>query len=54
MGHWRIGPHDVDDIVLTLTPRAVQNRRDEIIAAVAQGYHPPYSTIRAYAGEWII
>ena len=54
VGHWRIGPHDVDDIVLHLSLEAIQNRRDEVIAAVAQGYHPPYSTIRAYAGERII
>ena len=54
VGHWRIGPHDVDDIVLTLTPQAVQNRRDEILTSVAQGYHPPNSTICRYAGEWIM
>lgn len=53
VGHWRIGPHDVDDIVLMLPQAACNARRDEIIAAVAWGYQPPYAHILRYAGETI-
>jgi hypothetical protein len=50
-GHWRIGPHDVDDIALDLPNSEVRSRRVEIIAAVTGRYRQPESRVRAYAGE---
>ena len=51
LGHWRIGPHDVSDIVVHL-PRAQRGiRRNEILAAVARHYRPPRSNILKYAGR---
>ena len=49
-GHWRIGPHDVEDIVLDLPTAERERRRDEIVAAVATVYHPPEHRILRYAG----
>ncbi|MBT3271042.1 hypothetical protein HN371_28130 [Candidatus Poribacteria bacterium] len=51
LGHWRIGPHDVDDIVLELPAAERENRRDDILAAVAEVYLPPNHNILRYAGE---
>ena len=51
LGHWRIGPHDVDDIVLTLPAAERADRRAAILAAVGQVYHPPHSRILRYAGQ---
>jgi len=51
LGHWRIGPHDVDDIVVELPATEQDARREEIIRAVGWGYRPPYSRIRKYAGR---
>ena len=50
-GHWRIGPHDVEDIVLTLPKRETMKRKDEIVKEVARFYHPPGHHIRRYAGK---
>ena len=41
LGHWRIGPHDVEDIVVHLPPEEQANRREEILVAVARVYQPP-------------
>lgn len=49
-GHWRIGPHDVEDIAVALPQTEREARRAEIVAEVAQGYAPPFSQIRCYAG----
>lgn len=51
VGHWRIGPHDVEDIVLTLPKAQRQGRRREVIAAVAARYRPPYSHILRFDGK---
>jgi hypothetical protein len=51
VGHWRIGPHDVSDIVLTLPAAERANRQAEILNVVAQQYHPPDSRILKYAGK---
>jgi len=51
LGHWRIGPHDVDDIVVELPAEECAARREEIIKAVAWGYRPPYSNILRYGGQ---
>jgi hypothetical protein len=53
-GHWRIGPHDVDDIVVDLSPEECVARKAEIIRAVARGYHAPSHRILRYAGEPLI
>ena len=50
LGHWRIGPHDVDDVVVELPAAERASRRDEILKAVAWGYNPPYSHILKYNG----
>ncbi|MDA1191228.1 MAG: winged helix DNA-binding domain-containing protein [Candidatus Poribacteria bacterium] len=51
VGQWKIGPHDVDDVVVELPADEVQARRDEILAAVATGYRPPRHNVLRYAGE---
>jgi hypothetical protein len=48
-GHWRIGPHDVDDIAVELEDTGA--RREEVVAAVARGYHLPHSHILRYDGQ---
>jgi hypothetical protein len=53
-GHWRIGPHDVDDIVVDLSPEECVARKAEIIRAVAWGYHAPSHRILRYAGEPLV
>lgn len=50
-GHWRIGPHDVTDIVLTLLEAERGKRKDEIVTETAKYYHPPYSRILRYDGK---
>jgi hypothetical protein len=51
VGHWRIGPHDVDDIDIQLPKNQADERMDEILNAVASRYHPPFSQIRKYMGK---
>lgn len=50
-GHWRIGPHDVEDIVLELPADECTARKTEILQAVAWYYKPPNHTILHYNGE---
>lgn len=42
-GHWRIGPHDIDDIVLLIHDDEIMNRKEEIIKAV-RDYYPSTTT----------
>jgi hypothetical protein len=51
LGHWRIGPHDVDNVVVELPAAERAGRRDEILDVLARWYHPPRSCILRYAGE---
>ena len=51
VGHWRIGPHDVEDVVVALGREEVADRKQEILAAVATEYHPPHSRVVQYAGK---
>jgi hypothetical protein len=51
VGHWRIGPHDIEDVVLDLPDEERERRRGEILSAVAHVYRPPRHNILAYAGE---
>ncbi len=53
LGHWRIGPHDVDDIVVEVPAKEREDRREEILKAVALGYSPPHSHILKYNGSEI-
>lgn len=50
LGHWRIGPHDVEDIIVDLPPEEVSSRKNEIINAVTYGYPPEFSKIKLYNG----
>lgn len=54
VGHWRIGPHDVEDIVVELPAAARAARRDEIVRAVAWGYGPPDSRLLRYDGQPLV
>jgi len=54
LGHWRIGPHDVSDIVVTLPAAERDRRRDVILAVVAQQYRPPRSRILRYDGQSVL
>jgi hypothetical protein len=49
-GHWRISPHDVEDIVIDDEEVAVE-RRAEILQAVLASYPPPERQILQFAGE---
>lgn len=51
VGHWRIGPHDVEDIDIHLPKNQADERMDEVLNAVASVYYPPHSTIRKYMGK---
>jgi len=51
LGHWRIGPHDVEDIIVELPAAERTNRQEEILRAVASQYRPPHSRILKYTGR---
>lgn len=51
LGHWRIGPHDVEDIVVELPEAERTGRWEEILNAVAWRYRPPDSRILKYDGK---
>ena len=51
LGHWRIGPHDVENVVVELPASERANRREEILNAVAWGYRAPHSRILKYDGK---
>ncbi|WP_040979452.1 DNA glycosylase AlkZ-like family protein [Oceanobacillus jeddahense] len=38
LGHWRIGPHDIEDIVLHLGEEEAETRKEEIISAIRAEY----------------
>lgn len=50
LGHWRIGPHDVEDVIVELPVEEANSRKNEIINAVTYGYPPEFSKIKAYNG----
>ena len=50
-GHWRIGPHDVDDIIVDLSAPECVSRREAILASVSRNYHPPGHHILRYTGK---
>jgi hypothetical protein len=51
LGHWRIGPHDVEDIAVELPAPERRQRREEVLKAVARQYRPPRSRILRYDGK---
>ena len=50
-GHWRIGPHDVEDIAVELSAKERERRKAEIVAEISRVYHPPFSHVRRFAGK---
>jgi len=52
-GHWRIGPHNIANIIVDIPEHEAADRKEEIIAEVAKLYHPPYSNILCFNGEEI-
>ncbi|MFT7696336.1 MAG: hypothetical protein ACI8P2_004972 [Candidatus Latescibacterota bacterium] len=50
-GHWRIGAHDVDDVVIDLSEVEVAARCPEILGAIGMEYQPPRSTLLRYQGR---
>jgi hypothetical protein len=50
-GHWRIGPHDVDDIVLELPKKEQTTRKEEILKEVASIYSGERHRILRYGGK---
>ncbi|QTD41819.1 DNA glycosylase AlkZ-like family protein [Sporosarcina sp. Te-1] len=51
IGHWRIGPHDVEDIELCLEQEEAEMRKQEIIAAVRDIYSRETTSILKFKGE---
>lgn len=53
LGHWRIKPHDVEDVVVELPTEEKKARQQEILSVVKQKYRVPFSRILKYAGQRI-
>ena len=53
LGHWRIGPYDVDDIVVHLPAHDRMTRREEVLQAVRWGYAPPHHSVLRYDGKFL-
>lgn len=51
LGHWRIGPKDIEDILLDLDDIEAEKRQAEIINAVRKIYPPGSATILRYNGQ---
>ncbi len=51
LGHWRIGPHDIEDITLCLGEEEIETRKEEIISAVMSGYSVKITHILRFNGE---
>lgn len=49
--HWRIGPHDIEDIALCLDKEETETRKEEIISAVRAGYSVETTRILRFNGE---
>ncbi len=52
VGHWRIGPHGVEDIVVELPADERESRQEEVLEAVRWGYRPPTKILK-YDGRRI-
>jgi predicted transcriptional regulator len=53
LGHWRIGPYDIDDILVDLDQEEANARKEEIIDAVREIYSPEKTAILKYNGEGV-
>jgi hypothetical protein len=51
LGHWRIGPHDVDDVIVELPKKERSARKGEILAAVKDVYSGRNHEIICYDGR---
>lgn len=51
IGHWRINPHDVDDIILTLPSTEQSERKAEILHTIGRQYRSPDSMIKKFSGK---
>ncbi|GGB38818.1 hypothetical protein F3157_17395 [Virgibacillus dakarensis] len=51
LGHWRIGPYDIDDVELCLTQKESEERKEEVIAAIRKGYSKDTTAILQFNGE---
>jgi hypothetical protein len=51
IGHWRIGPHDIDDVELNLSQEELEERKEDIIAAIRKGYSKDTTSILKFNGE---
>lgn len=51
LGHWRVGPYDIDDIWLEMEPEEKEERKEEIINAVRKIYSPERTKILKFNGE---
>lgn len=50
-GHWRIGPHNIENVILKVSDSEAKRRKDEIISVVEKYYHLPFSRILKYNGQ---
>lgn len=51
LGHWRQGPHDVEDVIVALPDQEKTDRKREILDAVAQVYDR--TLIQSYCGDTV-
>jgi hypothetical protein len=52
-GHWRIGPYDIDDIIVELNEEDALARQNEILEAVRKVYSSDSHTILKCNGSMI-
>jgi hypothetical protein len=45
LGHWRIGPYDIDDVLIEIKPEEIEKRKEEIIMAIRKIYSPERTKI---------
>ncbi len=50
-GHWRIGPYDIDDVILEIDPLLAEIRREEFIEAIRKIYPENTTKIIKFNGE---
>lgn len=51
IGHWRIGPHEIEDVIVELNDEQASARKDEILDAVRAFYSPATHPILNYNGK---
>lgn len=54
LGHWRIGPHDIEDIELHLVQDEAEKRKKEITAAIREIYSIDTTAILRFNGEALV